>query len=46
MSVASRLEDESVPLDLALRVEAIYSRFQSAWSAGRRPALQADWNRL
>jgi eukaryotic-like serine/threonine-protein kinase len=40
MSVASRLGDEPVPLDLALRVEEIYSRFQSAWSAGRRPRIE------
>ena len=40
MSVASRLGDEPVPLDLALRVEEIYSRFQSAWNAGRRPQIE------
>ena len=40
MNVAPRPENEALPLLLARQVEAAYQGFESAWRAGRRPAIE------
>jgi len=40
MSAASRTESAALPLPLARQVEAAYQRFESAWRAGQRPAIE------
>ena len=40
MNAASRTESAALPLPLARQVEAAYQRFESAWRAGQRPAIE------
>src|SRR5437870_5099149 len=40
MNAASRTASAALPLPLARQVEAAYQRFESAWRAGQRPAIE------
>src|SRR5688500_18425559 len=40
MNAASRGDSAALPLPLARQVEAAYQRFEAAWRAGQRPAIE------
>src|SRR5262245_12402806 len=40
MRDASPIKSAALPLPLAREVEATYQRFESAWQAGQRPAIE------